>query len=158
MPTGREPMICLAAAPGGHLAELLSLRPAYEQYPHFYLLNAHEGRTDGRLGRVRHVPDYGVGSPIRRARAVVRLLRASVRIFLEERPTVLLTTGPATGLGLAVLVRATGGHVIYVECSAQVSARSRSGQAFHHLADRFYVQWPDLLEHYPRAEYHGLLL
>lgn len=158
MPTSREPMICLVAAPGGHLTELLNLRPAYEQFPHFFVLNAHDGRTDGRLGRVHHVPDYGVGGPVRRVLAVVRLLGASVRIFLAERPTVLLTTGPATGLGLALLVRATGGNVVYVECSAQVNVPSRSGRAFHHISDRFYVQWPGLLEYYPRAEYHGLLL
>lgn len=158
MPTDREPMICLAAAPGGHLAELLNLRAAYEPFPHFFVLNAHDGRTDGRLGRVHHVPDYGVGSRARRMLAIARLIAASIRIFVVERPTVLLTTGPATGLALAVLIRATGGHVVYVECSAQVTVPSLSGRAFHRLADRFYVQWPRLLPHYPRAEYHGLLL
>jgi len=144
--TGRAPL--RAAEPG----------PAYENHPHFFVVNSYEGRTDGRLGRVHHVPDYGIGGPVRRVLAAAGLLLCSVRIFLAERPNVLVTTGPATGLVLAVLVRATGGHVVYVECSAQVTVPSRSGRAFRWLAHRFYVQWPTLLEHYPNAEYRGLLL
>jgi hypothetical protein len=31
--TDRQITICLAAAPGGHLSELLNLHTAYESYP-----------------------------------------------------------------------------------------------------------------------------
>lgn len=82
----------------------------------------------------------------------------SVGIWLRERPNVLISTGPFTGFPLAVLVRASGGKVIYVECSAQVVSPSRSGRAFHRLANRFFVQWETLLPHYARAEYEGPLL
>lgn len=104
------------------------------------------------------MPDYGRRSAGPRVRALARLALGSLRIWWVERPNVVITTGPFTGFPLAVLVRATGGLVIYVECSAQVVSPSRSGRLFSRLANRFYVQWPALRRHYPKAEYEGLLL
>lgn len=151
--------ICLTASAGGHFAELLRLRPAYVDLPHFYMLPRNAARAqDSSIGRVYWVPDYGRGGRWRRIVAIGVLAARSVGIYLRERPNVVLTTGAATGLLLALLVRATGGRVIYVECSAQVRTPSRSGRAFRWIAQPFFVQWPTLLRHYPRSEYGGLLL
>jgi len=150
--------IALAAAPGGHFAELLRLRPVYSEYTHFYVTNPSGIRDGRRLGRVYWVPDYGVGGGIRRKLVLLKLTMISMRIWLMERPNVLISTGPFTGFPLALLVRATGGRVIYVECSAQVETRSRSGLLYRYLANRFYVQWPSLLRRYPNAIYRGTLL
>lgn len=151
--------VCLTSSAGGHFAELLRLRPAYDDLPHFYVLPRNAARErDRSLGRVHWVADYGKGRLGRRVAAVGALTVRSLVIYLRERPNVVLTTGAATGLPLALLVRAGGGRVIYVECSAQVRTPSRTGRAFRWIAEPFFVQWPALLRHYPRAEYGGLLL
>jgi glycosyltransferase involved in cell wall biosynthesis len=150
--------IALAAAPGGHFAELLRLRPVYSEYSHFYITNPSDVRDAGQLGRVYWVPDYGAGGRIRRKLALLKLVMISMRIWLTERPNVLISTGPFTGFPLALLIRATGGRVIYVECSAQVETPSLSGRLYRYLANRFYVQWPSLLRRYPNATYRGTLL
>lgn len=153
-----ELRVALAAAPGGHLTELLSLAPAYADLRHFYVISRSPARTDDPLGRVYWVADYGPGRLPRRLAALYRLASASVRIYHAERPNVLLTTGPAVGLPLALLIRARGGRVLFIECSAQVTRPSRSGRLFQPIAQRFFVQWPALRAHYPRAEYGGPLL
>lgn len=151
--------ICLTASAGGHFAELLRLRHAYVDLPHFYVLPHNAARAqDSSIGRVRWVPDYGCGGRWRRTVAIGELAMRSVWIYLWERPNVVLTTGAATGLLIALLVRASGGRVIYVECSAQVRTPSRSGRVFRWVAQPFFVQWPTLLRHYPGSEYGGLLL
>lgn len=153
-----ELRLCLAAAPGGHLTELLSLRPAYADLPHFFVLNRNPAHIDDLTERVYWVNDYGQGNLPRRVAALVKLALDSVRIYRAERPNALLTTGPFTGWPLAVLIRARGGRVLFVECSAQVTRPSRSGRLFRRVAHRFFVQWPALQRHYPDAEYGGLLL
>jgi len=150
--------ICLAAAPGGHLEELLRLRPAYEAFAHFLVTNRTGIRGDLPIARTYHVPDYGRGGRVRRTLALTTLFARSFLIYLRERPNVVLTTGPATGLPLALLVRLRGGLVIFIECSAQVVTPSRSGLQFRRIADHFFIQWPALRSHYPDAEYGGLLL
>ena len=151
--------ICLTASAGGHFAELLRLRPAYADLPHFYMLPRNAARAqDSSIGRVYWVPDYGRGVTWRRTAATGELAVRSIAIYLRERPNVVITTGAATGLLVALLVRATGGRVIYVECSAQVRTPSRSGRIFRWIAQPFFVQWPTLTRHYPGCEYGGLLL
>lgn len=154
----RELRVALAAAPGGHLTELLSLAPAYSDLPHFYVISRSPARTDDPLGRVYWVADYGPGRLPRRLAALCQLSATSLRIYFTERPNVLLTTGPAVGLPLALLIRARGGRVLFIECSAQVTNPSRSGRLFHPFAQRFFVQWPALRAFYKRAEYGGPLL
>lgn len=78
----------LAAAAGGHLTELLSLRPAYEEFSHFYVLNRHPARAPDQLGRVYWVPDYGRGDAARRALSMVGLGLCSLYPFALAPPGV----------------------------------------------------------------------
>jgi beta-1,4-N-acetylglucosaminyltransferase len=48
---------------------------------------------------------------------------------------------------------------MYVECGAQVTMPSVTGRILIHVADRFFVQWPELVHAYRgRAEYCGSLV
>lgn len=157
---GQEPGIrlCLACAPGGHLAELLSLSQTYERFPRFFVINRGFAGDDLNPCGIYSVSDYGRGTILYRLIAVLRLLVESIVIYLRERPNAILTTGPSTGFFLALLIRANGGKVIFVECSAQVSRLSKSGLLFRFIAHRFFVQWPGLSKRYSGTEYFGLLL
>lgn len=150
--------VCLAAAQGGHLAELLTLRQTYEDYDHFYILNDGPLQATCDLARVHIMPDYGSGNPIVRAARLMFLMWRSVVLFVRHHPNVLISTGPLTGIFMALLVRLNGGQVLFVECSAHVTQPSRSGKLFYLISSAFYVQWESLIEYYPNAEYLGPLL
>lgn len=49
-------------------------------------------------------------------------------------------------------------RIIYVESFARVTALSLSGKILLYVADRFFVQWPELALRYSRAEYVGILI
>lgn len=49
-------------------------------------------------------------------------------------------------------------RTIYVESFARVKSLSLSGRMLYAFVDRFIVQWPGLVQKYPRAEYHGVLI
>ncbi|WP_418822840.1 hypothetical protein [Phocaeicola plebeius] len=42
-----------------------------------------------------------------------------------------------------------------MESFAKINDKSKTGELVYKFADKFYVQWPEMLEIYPKAEYHG---
>jgi hypothetical protein len=48
-------------------------------------------------------------------------------------------------------------HIIFVESFCRVKRLSLTGKLLYPIADRFFVQWEDLSDSYPRAEFAGVL-
>lgn len=59
---------------------------------------------------------------------------------------------------LRVLGLASTSRTVFCESFCRVKSLSLSGRVMYLLADRFVVHWPELLVHYPRAEYLGQLM
>jgi beta-1,4-N-acetylglucosaminyltransferase len=49
-------------------------------------------------------------------------------------------------------------RVMYVESVARVTSLSMSGRLVYGIVDCFMVQWPQLLQKYPKAVYKGRLV
>lgn len=83
---------------------------------------------------------------------------------LPKLPSVLLLNGPGTSVPLAYILfgfRFLGlanTRIVYIESLARVNLLSLSGRLILPIADRFIVQWEQLLMQYKRAEYYGILL
>lgn len=111
------------------------------------------------LPRARHVAQPALPSAI----ACARCFFQSWKLVGALRPDIVVTNGPATGAIVsvaAVLREALIGErcqVVYVESLARVRTLSLSGHVLYYVADRFLVQWPELAERFPRAEYYGRL-
>ncbi|AOW01551.1 UDP-N-acetylglucosamine transferase subunit ALG14 [Yarrowia lipolytica] len=88
----------------------------------------------------------------------------AVKLVHKHKPHVIVCNGPATCVMLcyaAFLLRFMAlidTRIIYVESLARVNRLSLSGLILLPFCDRFLVQWPQLAEKYPRAEYHGILV
>lgn len=91
----------------------------------------------------------------------------AVTSMLRLKPDVVVINGPGTSAivgAIAFLQRSLLGskfggrcRVIYVESFARVESLSLSGKLMYHIADRFLVQWQQLLKDWPLAEYYGRL-
>ncbi|CAN1299216.1 UDP-N-acetylglucosamine transferase subunit ALG14 homolog [Linum perenne] len=87
-------------------------------------------------------------------------------LMLRIRPEVILCNGPGTCIPLcmiAFLFKVMGirwSSIFYVESIARVKKLSLSGLLLYrlHIADQFFVQWPQLQTKYPRAHYVGCLM
>ncbi|PKI31424.1 hypothetical protein CRG98_048184 [Punica granatum] len=87
-------------------------------------------------------------------------------LMLRIRPQVILCNGPGTCIPLcmiAFLLKVLGigwSSIFYVESIARVRRLSLSGLILYKLrvADKFFVQWPQLQRKYPRADYVGCLM
>lgn len=93
----------------------------------------------------------------------------SINIVLKHRPSFCLTNGPAISVTILLAIRClqilTCGfyykcYIIYIESFCRTKSLSFSGKLIYHLrlANKFYVQWPDLCVLYPSAIYKGLLV
>lgn len=87
-------------------------------------------------------------------------------LMIKIRPEVILCNGPGTCVPLciiALLFKIIGiqwSSIFYVESIARVQRLSLSGLILYklHIADQFFVQWPQLQRNYPRAHYVGCLM
>ena len=144
--------VCIVSSCGGHLAEARALRPAFQQHSHFYVVNDRIALPDDMQGRT-----YFITHAERDWRVLTNFWEAW-RILRRERPTIILSTGAGPIVPFALVGRALGIPVIFVETIAQVTEPSVSGRIMYHLADRFFYQWKALARYYPDGVYGGPVL
>ncbi|KAI4981258.1 hypothetical protein ZWY2020_021743 [Hordeum vulgare] len=87
-------------------------------------------------------------------------------LIIRIRPQVIFCNGPGTCIPLcasAFLLKVLGlgwSSIFYIESIARVKKLSLSGLLLYKLrmADQFFVQWPQLQQKCPRAQYAGRLM
>ena len=146
--------ICFAASSGGHLEELMMLRPLMGRYDSFIVTERTMYEADEEGIRFYYLQQVN-----RRGKSCFLRLLAntflSLRILFAEQPDVVITTGVLAVIPLCLLCRLWGAKLVFIESYANVHSPTRTGKFLYLFADRFYVQWPELLEFYPGAVYLG---
>ena len=145
--------ICLACGPGGHLTEMLKLDIVYRNYDHYFVTHK---RTDSE-GVSKKERAYFIRAPYRRPHNVIINFLQSLRIFLKEKPDLVLATGAGIVLSTCLIAKLFNKPVIHVECSAQVYKPSLLGIIISPITDLTVVQWKPLLEQYKKARYGRLI-
>ncbi|GMV99493.1 MAG: hypothetical protein AMXMBFR84_06320 [Candidatus Hydrogenedentota bacterium] len=145
--------ICLVCSHGGHLTEMLQLLGAFDGHRTFYF--CYDADTTRHLDPAYRIPNMA-RNPIEMAKNLVRVWR----IFRKEKPNLIVSTGAEIAIPAVVIGKLFfRTPVIYVECGAQVTRPSFTGRIMYHLADWFYVQWPELQPVYgPKALFKGSLV
>jgi UDP-N-acetylglucosamine:LPS N-acetylglucosamine transferase len=77
------------------------------------------------------------------------------RIVGELRPKAVLTTGAGVAVPFAWVAKLRGATVVYVESLTRIDAPSLSYRLIAPIADRIYVQWPELAQSERRARFVG---
>lgn len=144
--------ICIVSSCGGHLLEVRALKPAYERFDHFYVLNDRAmlpADMDGKTYFIRHSE---------RDLLFFVNLREAWKILRKERPSVILSTGAGPVVPFALVGKLLGVRTVYVEISTQVLEPSLTGRIMYRLADRFFYQWKPLEAYFPKGVYGGPVL
>jgi beta-1,4-N-acetylglucosaminyltransferase len=88
----------------------------------------------------------------------------SVLLIFKHHPKVLICNGPGTCVPLAITcvvfryLFLFKTRVIFIESFARVNDVSLSGKILYPFVDRFLVQWQELKQKYPKAEFYGRLV
>ncbi len=67
----------------------------------------------------------------------------------------MLTTGAGVAVPFAWIARLRGARVVYVESLARIDGPSLTYRLIAPIAERRYVQWPELAQALPRTRFVG---
>lgn len=133
--------ICLTCSHGGHLTEMRLIEPAFEGHDTFYI--CYDASTTRVQDRAYLIPNMA-RNPIE----LIKNLFRTLRIFMKERPDLIVSTGAEIALPVVTVGKAFGARIVYIECGAQVTDPSFTGRIMSRVADAFFVQWPELIRAY----------
>ena len=145
--------VCVVSSCGGHLTEVRRLRPAYERFEHFYVLNDKAILPQDMQGKTLFITHSE-----RDWRFLANLWEA-YRILARERPEVILSTGAGPAVPFAIVGRLFfGTRVVFVETVTRVRTPSLTGRIMYRLAHDFFYQWDSLAAYFPKARCGGPIL
>ena len=146
--------ICFAASSGGHLEQLMMLKPLMDKYDSFIVT---EKTTYTAVPK--NMKLYYLKQVNRKEKTFIfRMLEnlwMSVRIFLTEKPDMVICTGVLAMIPLCLIAKMSGKKLIYIESFAKVTSGTLTGKVLYRFADHFYVQWEQMLRIYPKAIFLG---
>jgi beta-1,4-N-acetylglucosaminyltransferase len=141
--------VAIISSCGGHLTEIRLLRPIFEKYEHFYVLNDRVLLPSDMEGKTYFVTLFE-----RDLNFFVNLWEAW-KVLRKERPQLLLSAGAGIVVPFAVWAKLMGIPIVYVETLTRVRYPSLTGKIMYRLADRFFYQWESLRPFFPQGECCG---
>ncbi len=150
----RKKKICLAASSGGHYEQLLMLKPLLDKYDGFILTEKTAYKSEVNGARSRYVLQVNREEWACLPRLIVNAF-ISLKIYIKERPNVIICTGVLAMIPMCLIVKLFGGKLIYIESFAKITSPTKTGRLLYKVADRFFVQWESMKEFYPNAEFLG---
>lgn len=149
----RSPRVLAVASGGGHWAQLMRLRSAFEG------ADVHFATVDPSAAEVvapapLHLyPDANSRTPLRLLLSAATMLG----IVLRVRPDVVVSTGAAGGYMAIRIARLLGARTIFIDSIANARQLSVSARLSLGVADRVLSQWPDVAAA-QGAEFRGSVL
>lgn len=151
--------ILFYAGAGGHLRELLFILDDLTEGHEYVLITDRQPHTAHLAAPHVHFFDYHGPKPHQILRTLWGSFTGSLRVFLKERPDVVISTGPEPFIPVAIVAKLFGAKVVFIESLCRIEGLSGTGKILYWFADRFLVQWPHLKEKAgKRAEYWGAVV
>ena len=144
--------LCFVLSQGGHLMESTIIADGLSgKHQVFFITDSDREIT------VKDYKVYRVKSFLRNPFRVFITFLQTLKIFITERPDVVISTGAEVSLPAFFIAKFFFRlPLVYVETCNQVFRPSMTGRITYHLADMFLVQWEPLLKCYgPKARYRG---
>ncbi|NJL84319.1 MAG: UDP-N-acetylglucosamine--LPS N-acetylglucosamine transferase [Chloroflexaceae bacterium] len=146
--------LLLVCNPGGHFATMMGLKRFWQSH-HRQWVTYRKYDTE-QLPGTETVHWVMMQEARMVLRAFLNFWRA-LWILLQVRPDAVISTGASLAVPFIVAAKLFGIHTVFIESISRSQQLSLSGRMVYNLADEFYVQWPDCLERYPKAQYRGIV-
>ena len=149
--------ICLAGSGGGHVRQLLDLKPVWSEHDAFFVTEPTAlGETLAREYRTYFVSHVAVGQaklgrPLEMLRCAWSNFRQSYRPIRKERPDVVISTGAGAVFFTILWARLHGARLIVIESFARFDGPSLFMRIAAPLAHRSVVQSAKLAPRFPKA-------
>lgn len=147
--------LLFVASTGGHLAQLLQLRPWWKDHDRTWVTfdkpDARSTLEGERVVHAYHPTTRHLGNLARNA-TLARSVLGSLR------PDAVLSTGAGVALPFVLLARAKGIPTVYLEVYDRVDSVTLTGRLCRPFSSAFCVQWPEQVALYPGSEPVGRVL
>ncbi len=147
--------VLFIASSGGHLAQIMALRPWWEQRERSWATFDTPdvvSQLDGeQIDFVRHPTTRNIPNLLRNTVIAWRVLR-------DRRPDLVVSTGAGAAIPFFVFARVLGINSAYIEVYDRITSRTVTGRVCRPFASVFCVQWEDQTVLYPGAVTIGPLL
>ncbi len=146
--------ILFVSSSGGHLSQLLQLRPWWEDHDRKWVT------FDLPDARSKLEGEELVPAAYPTTRNLPNLLRnwALARRMLNEwTPDVIVSNGAGVAVPFFVIGRKKRIPTVYLEVYDRIDSRTLTGRLCRPFADLFLVQWPEQQELYPNSRLVGPL-
>ncbi|CAO3649290.1 unnamed protein product [Mucor hiemalis] len=171
---------CIVLGSGGHTAEMMQLVKSLDPIkftPRIYISASTDSLSKDKATAFEQSLNKGVFElcSIPRARevgqpwstvpySIILALLTCTKVLMQHWPDLIICNGPGSCIPICMLTyipRVLGIkkiEIIYIESFARVETLSLTGKLLYHFVDRFLVQWAELSNLLPKAEYKGLLV
>ena len=165
-------IVMFACNQGGHFSQMMALSELFGKYDSVLVTDNVRATKD--MSALKYIDNIVVmkGESSRRKDVkkeenanrwsfldvYIQMLFESRKIWKQYRPKVIISTGSNIAVPLFLIGKLHGSKIIFIETRAKVYARSMTGILVRKLADRIFVQWPEMLKLYPEAIYCGTLV
>ncbi|KAA9015479.1 PssD/Cps14F family polysaccharide biosynthesis glycosyltransferase [Niallia endozanthoxylica] len=154
--TKKRKKVLFISSLGGHLTQLLQLKPLFEEYD-YHIITEKSIITED-LSKQYRMSFLVYGARNYLFRYVFKIsynFFKSLYYFLREKPDVIVTTGAHTAVPMCYIAKIFGKKVVFIESFAKTSTPTMSGKLVYPIADLFIVQWKEMKKHYPKAVHGG---
>lgn len=149
------PVLLLVGSSGGHLAQLLALRPWYEQWRRCWVTfdtpEAVSLLTGEDLIPAHHPTTRNLPNLLRNALLAWQVLRA-------RRVAAVVTTGAGVAVPFVVLARLRRIPTVYIEVYDRIDTPTLTARLCRPFLSAMLVQWDEQRRQYPEATVVGTLL
>lgn len=151
----RSAEVLLVGSSGGHLAQLLALRPWYQGRSRAWVtFDTPDARSllDGEEVIWAHHPTT------RNLKNLIRNLWLAWRVFRRREVAAVVTTGAGVALPFVMLARSRRIPAIYIEVYDRIDSPTLSARLCRPFLSAMLVQWEEQRRLYPEATVVGNLL
>lgn len=147
--------LLLVCNPGGHFSTMMSLKNFWSAYQREWVTYP---KFDTQNLRGKEVVYWVEMQEARMLwKACVNFLKA-LFILRKSQPDLVLSTGASLAVPFLLASKLFGIKTVFIESISRSSELSLTGRLVYNLVDEFYVQWPECVERYPKAEYRGVVI
>jgi UDP-N-acetylglucosamine transferase subunit ALG13/glycosyltransferase involved in cell wall biosynthesis len=157
IPATQSRSALLVCSSGGHLAQLLALRPWWASRSRSWVTS---DTVHARSALAGERITWGYFPTTRHAWNLIRNSYLATRLLFprSRRPSVIVSTGAGVAFPFFVLGRLLRIPTVYVEVFGRIDSRTLTGRLCHPFSSLFLVQWPEQRVLYRKAVVAGPLL
>lgn len=151
---GRKQRVLFVSSSGGHLSQLLQLKPWWAQHERRWVtfdLPDAQSKLEGERLIPAHYPTT------RNVPNTLRNMMLAQKVLAGWRPDVVISNGAGVAVPFFIAARARKIPTVYLEVYDRIDSRTMTGRLVKPFTSTFCVQWPEQQELYPGSVLVGPL-